>query len=326
VWHQLQTSIQKVPDAIRAVSERSRGVVEYARTHLSSDTLDRIQAAIDGVKEDPSQITESVGGWLRSGVFGLVNFGSAALGLLIVPFFVYYLLLDLNNIRDAIDRRIPERFRPAGTKLFDEVGDVVRGYVRGRFLVAVCMAIIYATGLEILRIPLAVGIGLIAGIVGIIPYLGVMSGLVLALAFAMLDQAGLGRLGGVVAVFVVAQLLEDYVLTPRLIGDRLELHPMLVFIALIIAGDLFGLLGLVLAIPVVAVCKVLVRFFDELYIRSEFYLGPHLHLQEPSGLMVREAAAVATSHRDQLADAARADAVREQIPPPHVDEEESLQQ
>jgi hypothetical protein len=152
-----------------------------------------------------------------------------------------------------------------------------------------------------------------------------MSGVVLALAFAMLDGAGIGRLGGVIAVFVVAQLVEDYVLTPRLIGDRLELHPMLVFIALIIAGDLFGLLGLVLAIPVVAVCKVLFRFLDELYARSDFYLGPHLHHLEPPGLIVREAAAAATSHREQLADAARADDLREQIPPSHVDEEESLQ-
>jgi predicted PurR-regulated permease PerM len=314
VVHQLQASVQKVPDAIRVASARVQALILYAQTHLSSDVLSRIQGVIDDLENDPSQITESIGTWLQRGVFGLVNIGSAALGLLIVPFFVYYLLLDLNNIRDGIDRRIPERYRPAGAKLFDEIGDVVRGYVRGRFLVAIGMSIIYGVGLLILRVPLWAGIGIIAGLAGIIPYLGVMSGLVLALAFAMLDGAGPGRLVGVVVLFVVAQLLEDYVLTPRLIGDRLELHPMLVFIALIIAGDLFGLLGLVLAIPVLAVIKVILRFFDELYARSEFFRGPSLHPQAAPSLVVREAVAATTSHAAQDAEIARAEVVREQIP------------
>lgn len=314
IWHQLQTSIQKVPDAIRVASTRVQDIIVYAQTHLSSDTLNQIQGVIDGLRDDPSKITTAVGGWLQRGVFGLVNIGSAALGLLIVPFFVYYLLLDLNNIRDGIDRRIPDRYRPAGSRLFDEIGDVVRGYVRGRFLVAIGMSIAYAAGLLILGVPLWAGIGIIAGLVGIIPYLGVMTGLVLALAFAMLDGAGPARLFGVVVVFVIAQLLEDYVLTPRLIGDRLELHPMLVFIALIIAGDLFGLLGLVLAIPALAVCKVVLRFLDELYTRSEFFVGPRLHAAEAPTAIVREALAATTSDAAQDADIARADAVRERIP------------
>ena len=124
------------------------------------------------------------------------------------------------------------------------------------------------------------GIGLIAGVIGIIPYLGVTSGLLLALGFAALDGAGIGRLVGVVIVFAIAQLTEDYVLTPRIIGGKLALHPMLVFIALIVAGDLYGLLGLVLALPALAVLKVFVRFFDELYLRSDFYLAPAV---SPSG-------------------------------------------
>jgi hypothetical protein len=82
------------------------------------------------------------------------------------------------------------------------------------------------------------------------------------------------QLAGVGAVFAIAQVIEDYVLTPRIIGGKLEWRPMLAFIALIIAGDLFGLLGLVLAIPVLAVIKVLIRFLDELYLRSDFFLAP----------------------------------------------------
>ncbi len=105
------------------------------------------------------------------------------------------------------------------------------------------MATIYSTGLLILRVPLWAGIGFIAGVLGIIPYLGLTSGLILALGFATLEGAGVGRLVGVLIVFVIAQFTEDYVLTPRIIGGKLALHPMLVFIALIVAGDLYGLLG-----------------------------------------------------------------------------------
>jgi len=192
---------------------------------------------------------------------------------------------------------------------------VVRGYVRGRFLMALIMAAIYGTGLLILGVPLWAGIGLIAGFLGIIPYLGVISGLILALGFAALDGAGLGRLAGVVAVFAIAQVIEDYVLTPRIIGGKLELHPMLVFIALIIAGDLFGLLGLVLAIPVLAVIKVLIRFLDELYLRSDFFMAPAPATPDGETTAAQRAVTATVSTAQAEADAQRIVATREAPPP-----------
>lgn len=271
VYHQLGESFDKIPLALRAVAARAQRLLGFAQARLSPEMFARLQAAIADFENDPSAVTSRIGEWLSKGLFGLVSIGSGALGLLIVPFFVYYLLLDMNNLRRIIEEHIPQRHRGVGARLFDEVGDVVRGYVRGRFLIALIMAVIYGIGLLILGVPLWAAIGLIAGFIGIIPYLGVISGLVLALGFAALDGAGLGRLLGVGAVFGIAQTIEDYVLTPRIIGTKLELHPMLVFIALIIAGDLFGLVGLVLAIPVLAIIKVVVRFLDELYLQSGIY-------------------------------------------------------
>jgi predicted PurR-regulated permease PerM len=167
----------------------------------------------------------------------------------------------------------------------------------------------------ILGVPLWAGIGLIAGFLGIIPYLGVISGLILALGFAALDGAGLGRLAGVGVVFAIAQVIEDYVLTPRIIGDKLELHPMLVFIALIIAGDLFGLLGLVLAIPVMAVIKVLIRFLDELYLRSDFFLAPAPATPDGETTAAQRAVAATVSTAQAEADPQRIVATREAPPP-----------
>lgn len=276
VWKQLQESIQQVPLALQAGGDLVRQGLAYLETHTDSALLDRVKEAVDGVRSDPSAITSTVGEWLMGGLFGIVGLGSAALGLLIVPFFVYYLLIDLHDIRRGMDRRIPDRFRVRWARLADDLGTVMRGYVRGKFLVAIGMSITYMLGLWIVGVPLWAGIGLIAGFLGIIPYLGVMSGAILALAFAALSGASLAKLGGVIVVFVLAQIVEDYILTPKLIGDRLALHPMLVFIALIIGGELFGLLGLVLAIPVLAALKVIFSLADAIYRDSEFYRSGEL--------------------------------------------------
>jgi predicted PurR-regulated permease PerM len=311
IYNQFGESAEKMPLAINAARGRFQDLLVYAQENLSPTLFSSLQDFIRNFQQDPSAITSRVGGFLTQGLFGLVNLSSAAIGLLIVPFFVYYLLLDMQNIRLFIEKRIPDRHRGAGKKLFDETGDVVREYVRGRFLIALILSIFYAVGLWILDVPLWAAIGLIAGFVGIIPYIGILVGVVLALAFAALDGAGGGRLLGVVAVFVLAQPLEDYVLTPKLIGDKLDLHPMFVFIALIIAGSLFGLLGLVLAIPIIGVLKVFLRFFDELYLRSDFYQTP---ARAGEAAEMQSAVQSTVSDRKAEADAEKFEQTRETLP------------
>ncbi|HEX9928081.1 MAG TPA: AI-2E family transporter [Pyrinomonadaceae bacterium] len=311
VYSQFVESTEKMPLAIAAARARFQDLLIYAQEHLSPSVFSGLQDFVRGFQEDPSAITSRIGGFLSQGLFGLVNLSSAAIGLLIVPFFVYYLLLDMQNIRLFVERRIPERHRGVGLQLFNEMGEVVRGYVRGRFLIALILSVFYAIGLWVLNVPLWAAIGLIAGFIGIIPYIGIVAGIILALAFAALDGAGTGRLVGVVVVFLLAQPLEDYVLTPKLIGDKLDLHPMFVFIALIIAGSLFGVLGLVLAIPVVGVLKVFLRFFDYLYLDSDFYRQPALAGDVGD---VQRAAKAAFSDEKAEADAEKFEETRERMP------------
>lgn len=274
VYHQLLESVAKLPQALQAVARKAKDLLGFAQQRLSPEMFAQIQSSISDFEKQPTALISRAGTWLSRGLLGLVNVSSAAIGLVIVPFFVYYLLMDLETWKKRLEEQIPVRHRVRGVRLVEEISDVLRDYVRGRFLIACIMAAIYSLGLLIMRVPLWAGIGLIAGVIGIIPYLGVTSGLLLALGFAAMDGAGFGRIVGVLIVFGIAQLVEDYVLTPRIIGGKLELHPMLVFIALIIAGDLYGLVGLVLAIPALAVLKVIVRFLDGIYLRSDFYLAP----------------------------------------------------
>jgi predicted PurR-regulated permease PerM len=309
--------IEALPKAIAAAGERVQFYLGQLEARLHPAAYERLQSIIQGVQQDPSAITTRIGEWLTQGIFGLVNIGSTLIGLMIVPFFVYYLLLDSHTIARNIEERFPPRHRDVGRRLMHEVGDVVRGYVRGRAIMAAAMSVFYAVGLLVLGIPLWAAIGLVAGFVGIIPYLGVITGIVLALAFAALDGAGLATMVGIIVIFILAQLLEDYVLTPKLIGDRLELHPMLVFIALIIAGDMFGLLGLVIAIPVLGVLKVIVRFLDQLYLRSAFY-DPELATVGP--VLLQRATDATVSDDAVVSDMRRARAMREDPRIDHSDE------
>jgi len=273
VIRQLGQSFERFPLALSAIAEQSRRNVLWAQIHLSQEMFERLSSALHEVQTNPSTVTSEVAGWLTVGALGLLKVGSSAVGLVVVPFFVFYLSLDMHHLRTLFESHLPEQHRPEGRRLLDEITVVTRGYVQGRFLMALIMAGIYSAGLLLLGVPLWAAIGLIAGIIGIVPYLGVLSGLILALGFAALDGASFWRLAGIGGVFGVAQVIEDYVLTPRLIGNKLELHPMLVLLALMVGGDLFGLLGLVLAIPVLAILKVIVRFFDGLYFRSSYFRG-----------------------------------------------------
>jgi predicted PurR-regulated permease PerM len=206
-----------------------------------------------------------------------------SLDLLLIPFFVFYILIDFPKWRDLLEELIPPRFRVPFSRLFDESGRILESYVRGQLLVGLIMAVFYGLGFWLLGVPAWAGIALLAGLLNAIPYVGTLLGLGLAGGFTIANGGGVWDLAAVVGVFVAVQTLEAYVLTPRIIGGRLNLHPMAVFLALLIGGKLFGLLGIVIAIPTVAIGKVFLKFLRELYQASYFYhAGDHHPLDAPS--------------------------------------------
>jgi predicted PurR-regulated permease PerM len=140
------------------------------------------------------------------------------------------------------------------------------------------MGVLYAIGFLIARVPLAISIGLFSGLLNFVPYLGTLTGLALSLSFVALDGGGWARVLGVIVVFIVVQSVEAYYLTPKLLGSSLDLHPMWVLVGLMIGGSLFGILGIILAVPVIAVAKVALNFLEELYQQSDFYRDSGLEL------------------------------------------------
>ena len=206
--------------------------------------------------------------YLKSGWGAVVQ----VLGLaFLVPVVVIYLLIDWPKITTQINSLIPLRWKQTVDSTWHEIDDLLGHYLRGQILVMLCLAVYYSIGLAIARFDLWLPIGVLTGLLVAIPYIGFALGLIFALIAGMLQ---LGPLYGLIAVAIVyglGQLLESLVLTPRLIGERIGLHPLAVIFSLLAFGSLLGFAGVLLALPLAAVASVGLRRLHRSYINSEFY-------------------------------------------------------
>lgn len=248
-------------------AQRTRAVIRQ-----SSPFVDRVFGPrIELLIKDPAAATGISSAWLAGNLSGFFSRATEWLDLLVIPFFVYYILNGSKQWRASAEELIPPRFRPPLSRLFDEVGRILQSYVRGQLLIAILMSGLYALGFLALAVPAWAGLAAISGLLNIVPYVGTLAGMILACAFKFSENGDWFPVAGVLAVFAIVQAIEGYYLTPRILGGRLNLHPMAVFLGLLIGGKLFGLLGVVLAIPVVAVAKVFLMFAREWYRGSWIY-------------------------------------------------------
>ncbi len=196
----------------------------------------------------------------------------AVLGnLVLMPVVAYYLLLDWDAVVARCRALVPPPWRPAVARFLAEADAVLGQYLRGQLLVMGTLAVFYAVALALVGLKLAVPIGVFTGLAVFVPYLGFGLGLVLALLAALLQfQSALGVLL-VAAVYAAGQVIESFFLTPRLVGERIGLHPIGVIFALMAFGHLFGFVGVLIALPVSAVLLVAMRRLQALYVGSPLY-------------------------------------------------------
>lgn len=191
--------------------------------------------------------------------------------LLLVPVVTFYLLRDWDRLLDKLRRLIPERYRASVTQLASECDSVLAQFLRGQLTVMLALAMIYAVGLWLVGLDYALLIGIGAGLISFIPYLGGIVGIAAAAVAALIQFQDLLPLLYVALVFGIGQAIEGMVLSPWLVGDRIGLHPVAVIFAVMAGGQLFGFLGVLLALPVAAVVTVLLRHLHARYTDSDFY-------------------------------------------------------
>jgi predicted PurR-regulated permease PerM len=218
------------------------------------------------------------------------------LELLLIPVFAFYFLLDWDRIVARLRDLVPPRYRPTVVEVAKEMDTVVSHWVRGQLIVVSILAVLYPIALWIAGIHLAVPVGVLAGILTFIPYVGTAVAFTLAALLALVGWHGPGPLIGVVIVFVLLHLLESLFLTPRLVGKRVGLGEAGALFAAIAGGELLGFVGVMLAIPIAAAVAVLVRRALQVYARSDFFTyDPGMPLLAPEPQPQAEAPPVSES-------------------------------
>lgn len=193
--------------------------------------------------------------------------------LLLIPVVTFYLLRDWDVLVAKVRDLLPRRIEPVVSRLVQEADEVIGAFLRGQFIVMASLGIIYSVGLAAIGLDFSILIGLLAGLVSFVPYLGLITGVLAASIAAILQFHSFLSIVPVLIVFGVGQLISDFLLTPALVGDRIGLHPVAVMFAVLTGGYLFGFFGILLALPVAAVIMVLLRHAHDEYRKSDLYSG-----------------------------------------------------
>jgi predicted PurR-regulated permease PerM len=201
------------------------------------------------------------------------SFVATLLGLAVVPVLGFFFLQDYPRLIAMVRDLVPRRAVALVNRRFTEVDEVLSAFVQGQITVGAILSVIYGTGLGIARIDMAIVIGVIAGFGNMVPYLGTAIGLVLAGLGLMLSWQGPWQLAVVVGTFIVAQLSEGLVITPRVVGEKVGLSSVTVILAVLAFGELFGFVGILLAVPFSAILKVVLRVVVRRYQKMSMYTG-----------------------------------------------------
>lgn len=200
--------------------------------------------------------------------------------LVLIPVVTFYLLRDWDDLVSKIRDLLPRSLEPTVSRLAGESNAVLGAFARGQLGVMVALGVVYGVGLWLVGINVGPLIGIIAGLVSFVPYLGFIIGLVASLIAALVQYHDVLHIVLVLVVFGIGQMLEGYVLTPRLVGNKIGLHPVAVIFAVLAGGSLFGFTGVLLALPAASVIMVLLRFAHQRYLQSELYRNGEFHLDE----------------------------------------------
>ena len=222
---------------------------------------------------------EQAGGAASTMLGYLSRSGFALLGwvanLVLLPVLTFFFLRDWDLFIERIAALVPRDHAATTSRLARESSAVLGGFLRGQLLVMLILGVLYGVGLFAVGLDLGILIGIIGGLLTFVPYLGPTAVILLGGIASMVQFGDWQNLLGVVAVWGIGQVIESYWLTPKLVGDRIGLHPMAVIFAVFAGGALFGFLGLFLALPVAAVANVLLRYAHERYTHSRLYAGEH---------------------------------------------------
>ncbi|MDO4998208.1 MAG: AI-2E family transporter [Neisseria sp.] len=268
VFTQFQNLSAKLPALADFMQNK---VLPHIKVWLGDDVLSDPAVLMDWLKNHLGSVQQSVSNVAQAVV---KRGGEVALGLsnvILLPLLLYYFLLDWSRWAAGVYKMIPRRFIDTYKRVTREIDEVLSEFLRGQLMVMLIMGVFYGLGLVLVGLDSGFAIGMIAGLLVFVPYLGAFTGLLLASLAAILQYDTWHGLLWVWAVFGLGQLLESFIITPKIVGDRIGLSPFWVIFSLMAFGQLLGFVGMLAGLPLAAVCLVLIREACQAYFGSDFY-------------------------------------------------------
>ena len=257
----------QMPDLFERIEAKARPFIESV-ADLKASNEESFKNMLRDSFGGAAKFLGRLGSQLISGMGAIANMVAL---LIVTPVVAFYLLRDWDELVSAIDGWLPREHAPKIREQFSLIDETLAGFVRGQFSVCLLLGVFYAIGLTALDLPFGIVVGLATGILSFIPYVGMLAGFGVGLGLAIANFNDPLYIGLVIVVFVVGQVFEGNYLTPKLVGDRVNLHAVWILFALMGGGALFGFVGILLAVPVASVIGVLVRFTLGQYLASPLY-------------------------------------------------------
>lgn len=269
VGSQISVLVEKFPQYYNWVMQQTEVILrQYFNIQGEFTLFESIKTTVLSHLRETGVLAGNLIGLLsRSGVSFLTSIAT----LLLIPVVTFYLLRDWDVLMAKIQILLPRTFAPKILQITQECHEVLSAFFRGQLLVMFFLALVYGGGLWLVGLDFGILIGLFAGTVSFVPYLGFISGILLAGLAAIIQFQDWQPVVLVILVFGLGQLLESFILTPWLVGNRIGLHPVMVIFAVLAGGQLFGFFGILLALPMAAVILVLARHFKQRYLKSTIY-------------------------------------------------------
>lgn len=254
---QLIREMEEIIALIPSQTEKLEGLGQGAMRALERVALPRVaQEMAATLVQRAQELLEDLAGRLAQGLLGAI---SHLAGFLLSPVLAFYMLRDHEEMRERLFLYVPLEYRTPLKQILREINRALNGFFRGQLLISAVVGVVVYLGLTILKVRYALFIGFIAGLFDIIPYFGPIIGFIPAAAFALL-RSPISVLW-VLAVFVFANQLESTIIAPKIIGDRVGLHPLAVIFAVLVGGELMGITGMLIAVPAASIVRVLLYYF-----------------------------------------------------------------
>lgn len=271
MYDQFLSLIKSIPEYVKLINTKVLPSFESVLEKIDPDALAKAKGAV-------KDISIYVFNFFAAMMKNIWDSGFAVLNLLsllfITPIVTFYMLRDWDKMVAKVNGWLPPKHSAVINKQVKEIDRTLSGYIRGQTNVCLILGVMYAVGLTIVGLDFGFFIGMATGLLSFIPYVGMLFGFTFGMIIAFLQFGDFASIAAVAFVFIIGQLLEGNFITPKLVGDKVGLHPVWIIFGMLAGAAMFGFVGILLAVPITAVIGVLARFFLDQYLHSSLYLEP----------------------------------------------------